>query len=32
MSETAEKILQTRGKTTELDAYVVKASFDRVAV
>ena len=29
MSEAAEKVLQTRGKTTDLDAYVVKASFDR---
>ncbi len=29
MSETADKVLQTRGKTRELDAFVVKASFDR---
>ena len=29
MSEAAEKVLQSRGKTIELDAFVVKAAFDR---
>ncbi len=29
MSDAAEKVLQARGKTQELDAFVVKACFDR---